>query len=59
VVFGGVRYAGVRVRTAAHSESELRRRQRTRQEAVETQFRSPKLVDADAGPPGARNPVTL
>jgi hypothetical protein len=59
LVFGGVRYAGVRVRTAAHSESELRRRQRARQEAVETQLRSPRLVDADADPPGARNPVTL
>jgi hypothetical protein len=58
VLFGGVSYAGARLRTAAHSETELRRRLRGRQGTV-VDPGSPRLVDVDAHPPGARNPTSL
>jgi hypothetical protein len=58
LLFGGVRYSGARLRTAAHSESELRGRL-GRAQGAEAGPSSDRLVDAEEHAPGARNPVSL
>jgi hypothetical protein len=58
LLLGGVPYAGTRLRTAAHSESALRERLRRRQE-TEGDPGTPRLVDAGAQSPEARNPLNL
>jgi Glycosyl transferase family 2 len=58
LLLGGMPYAGTRLRTASHSESELRARLRRRQ-GTEPGPGSARLVDVDEPTPDARNPVTL
>jgi hypothetical protein len=58
LLLGGVPYGGGRLRTAAHPESELRRRIGRRQ-GTEPGCIAARLVDDGAPRPEARNPVTL